>query len=88
MSIRCPVLFASEAAVASAQVVALASGVVRSFRARRGGFVQCLSGRVWATRSGDLHDHDLAAGDAIAFGPGILLAVQSVETARIRLITS
>jgi len=44
-----------------------ASGVAR-LRARRAGWLAVCSGRVWVTRQGDLDDHVLEAGQALAIG--------------------
>ena len=40
----------------------------RLMRSRRAGKLSVSAGRVWVTRSGDLDDHVLAAGQALAVG--------------------
>jgi hypothetical protein len=40
----------------------------RLLRSRRPGWLSVSAGRVWVTRSGDLDDHVLAAGQAMAVG--------------------
>ena len=49
---------------------------VRTLQARQTGWLLVDAGQVWITRTGDVADHVLAAGDALAVAPGQRLVVE------------
>ncbi len=67
-------------------VLELGRSAVRSFRARVGQLVECLSGAVWLTQEGDSRDHVLAPGDARVIESSGRVAVQALRTARVRIV--
>lgn len=59
----------------------LAAGEARSLR--HSATIECLSGRVWVTLSGDATDYLLLAGDTLEVG-GRLAVLQALEAASVR----
>ena len=86
MSIRCPTLPNIAAACEPAPAIDLAVGATASARGRRGVRLECLSGTVWATRSGDAHDHVLRAGGMLTANGGVRIALQALDAARVRFV--
>ena len=66
----------------------LASGTLVPFSSTRGERVRVLSGRVWLTEEGDVHDALLANGEEIALGGHGLAVIEALSPARVQLLKS
>ncbi len=69
------------------EVLELSANSARSFRPRRGLFVEVLEGSVLLTQSGDPDDHVLGAGERRRFG-GSGVAAMAFTPSRVRIRTS
>jgi len=66
----------------------LSSGTLVPFSSTRGERVRVLSGRVWLTEEGDLHDALLADGQEIALGGRGLAVIEALSPACVQLLES
>ena len=66
----------------------LRGGTLVPFSSTRGERVRVLSGRIWLTEEGDLHDALLASGDEIALGRQGLAVIEALSPARVQLLQS
>jgi hypothetical protein len=64
----------------------LSSGTLVPFSSIRGERVRVLSGRVWLTEEGDLHDLLLAKGQEIALGGHGLAVIEALSPACVQLL--
>jgi hypothetical protein len=64
----------------------LSSGTLVPFSSKRGERVRVLSGRVWLTEEGDLHDLLLANGQEIALGGRGLAILEALSPACVQLL--
>lgn len=67
-------------------VLQLAAGELLPWRERRPVWLSVVQGRVWVTRSGDLDDHFLDAGQAIRLTPGERAVVGAEGQAQVSLV--
>ena len=68
------------------KTVDLPGGTLVPFSSLRGERVRVLSGRVWLTEEGDLHDAFLASGEEVALGGHGLAVIEALTTARVQLV--
>ena len=66
----------------------LPGGTLVPFSSVRGERVRVLSGRVWLTEEGDLHDEFLASGEEVALGGHGLAVIEALTPARVQLVES
>lgn len=64
----------------------LSGGTLVPFSSTRGERVRVLSGHIWLTEEGDLHDALLAKGQEIALGGRGLAVIEALSPARVQLI--
>lgn len=68
------------------KTLSLAGGTLVPFSSIRGERVRVLSGRVWLTEEGDLHDALLASGEEVALGGHGLAVIEALSAARVQLL--
>lgn len=67
-------------------VLQLAAGELLQWRERRPVWLSVVHGRIWVTRSRDLDDHFLDAGQAIHLAPGARAIVGAEGEARVMVL--
>ena len=68
------------------KTLSLAGGTLVPFSSIRGERVRVLSGRVWLTEEGDLHDALLASGEEVALGGHGLAVIEALSPARVQVL--